>query len=116
MHIDGYNCHASISEFNPDFYSPSNEFFTDSSIVTSKDEKIFLWNSTMFNRTNLLYKATRDGWARSTFHSRCDKKGATIVLVKLPNGRRFGGYASLSWDSSNTWVNDYKSFLFSLDT
>jgi hypothetical protein len=39
-----------------------------------------------------------------------------MVLVKLPNSKRFGGYASLSWDSTNTWVNDYKSYLFSLDT
>jgi hypothetical protein len=93
---------------------PTSGLFSESTIAQSEDERLFLANKNII-RTNLLYKSTRDGWARSTFHARCDNKGATITLVKLPNGRRFGGYASLSWDSSNTWINDYNSYLFSLD-
>jgi hypothetical protein len=63
-----------------------------------------------------LYKASRDGWARSTFHALCDNKGRTITLVKLPNGRRFGGYTSINWDSTHTAVWDTYSYLFSLDS
>ena len=42
---------------------------------------------------------------------------ATIVIVQSENGRRFGGYSSISWDQTkNGWINEGIAFLFSLDT
>ena len=44
----------------------------------------------------LCWRASRDGWDKSRFHSLCDKKGPTITIVKV--GKYiFGGYTSLSW-------------------
>ena len=37
-----------------------------------------------------------------------------MLLVKTTNGYRFGGFTSKLWTKSN-YVNDNKSFLFSLD-
>ena len=45
---------------------------------------------------NLCYRASRDGWSSQDFHSRCDNKGPTVVLVKA-NDCIFGGYADQNW-------------------
>ena len=42
------------------------------------------------------WHASEDGWAGSTFHSRCDGKGPTVTIVRV--GKYiFGGYTSVSW-------------------
>ena len=42
------------------------------------------------------WRASVDGWARSTFHSRCDGKGPTVTIIRV--GKYiFGGYTSISW-------------------
>ena len=42
------------------------------------------------------WRASVDGWALSTFHSRCDGKGPTVTIIRV--GKYvFGGYTSLSW-------------------
>ena len=64
---------------------------------------------------NLVYRASRDGWLYSDFHKFCDNKGALLVLEKVDNGRLCGGFCSISWNSSSSYVKDDKSFLFSLD-
>jgi hypothetical protein len=64
----------------------------------------------------LLYRASRDGWLSTDFHYKCDKKGPTVVIVKVDNGRLCGGYCSIGWKSEGRWQNDNKSFVFSLDS
>ena len=65
----------------------------------------------------LLYKATVDGDNAVNFHIKCDYMGATLTIVQSENGRRFGGYTSVSWDNQkNNWVTEGINFLFSLDT
>ena len=66
-------------------------------------------------RVKLLYKATPEENTRDDFHRKCDNKGATVTIIETTKGRRFGGYTSLSWDSSSEWKNDKEAFLFSLD-
>ena len=66
-------------------------------------------------RVKLLYKATPEENTRDDFHRKCDNKGATVTIIETTKGRRFGGYTSLSWDSSSGWKNDKEAFLFSLD-
>ena len=66
-------------------------------------------------RVKLLYKATPEENTRDDFHRKCDNKGATVTIIETTKGRRFGGYTSLSWDSSSKWKNDKEAFLFSLD-
>ena len=45
---------------------------------------------------NLCYRASRDGWSAQEFHKNCDKKGPTVVLVKV-NDCIFGGYTDQTW-------------------
>ncbi|KAM7434950.1 hypothetical protein ABFA07_015051 [Porites harrisoni] len=61
----------------------------------------------------LCWRASVDGWAARTFHSRCDGKGPTITIIRV--GKYiFGGYTRVSWDSSSGHQYDSKAFLFSL--
>ena len=45
----------------------------------------------------LCWRATRDGWSASTFHSNCDYKKPTVTVVKVGQ-YVFGGYATASWE------------------
>ncbi len=90
----------------------------DSKIVTSESEvdRIQTWLAEV-NKTSepqLLYRASRDGWDASNFHSKCDNKGATITILKTTQGYVFGGYADQPWNSHNSYVSSYEAFLFSL--
>ena len=46
------------------------------------------------------WRASVDGWAASTIHSRYDGKGPTVTIIRV---RRyiFGGYTSISWGNLN---------------
>ena len=48
-------------------------------------------------KLNLLYKAKRDGFKASDFHSRCFNKGPTIFVIKSVQRKTFGGYINISW-------------------
>ncbi|XP_020624692.1 BTB/POZ domain-containing protein KCTD21-like [Orbicella faveolata] len=45
---------------------------------------------------NLSYRASRNGWAASNFHSCCDNKGPTVTVIKSGN-YIFGGYTEQEW-------------------
>jgi len=63
--------------------------------------------------SNLLYKASRDGWSQAAFHQRCDNKGATYTRAILTDGRVLGAYTSLSWSSSiSNYQHDTTAFLY----
>ncbi|GBC09563.1 hypothetical protein RclHR1_08990007 [Rhizophagus clarus] len=62
----------------------------------------------------LLYRASRDGNTTTAFHDKCDKKGATIVVVKIKGSEQIiGGYNPFDWDSSSGYKNTTNSFIFS---
>ena len=53
---------------------------------------------------SICWRATRDGWDSSTFHSRCDGKSPTLTIVQvIKNNKKhvFGGYATVTWSSSS---------------
>jgi hypothetical protein len=62
--------------------------------------------------TELLYRASKDGFSASSFHNKCDNKGATIVIIRAKNNAIFGGVTSLAWNSGGSYMNDSKAFLF----
>ncbi len=64
----------------------------------------------------LLFRASKHGWNAEDFHRKCDDQGATLVIVKSSNGSIFGGFASLSWNSSDYYESDPKAFIYSLYT
>ncbi|XP_022802348.1 uncharacterized protein LOC111339885 [Stylophora pistillata] len=65
----------------------------------------------------LLYRASRDGWNASNFHSCCDNKGPTVTVIKSGD-YIFGGYSQHPWQSpahgSGSFKRALTSFLFSL--
>ena len=51
----------------------------------------------------LLFRASTHGWKSTDFHSHCDNKGPSLVIIKTAKDYVFGGYTSVSWDSSIKW-------------
>ena len=49
---------------------------------------------------SLIYRGSRDGFKSSIFHELCDNQGETLVIIKSNNNYIFGGYTSISWDST----------------
>jgi hypothetical protein len=46
-------------------------------------------------KTELRYRASRDGWMAADFHRMSDGKGPTVSLFKIKeNGQCIGGYTS----------------------
>ena len=73
--------------------------FEESEILTSFEHQQSLkgWLPTdLEGEWRLLFRASLDGFASQTFHSKCDNKGPTITVVKC--GRYiFGGFTEKSW-------------------
>jgi hypothetical protein len=49
---------------------------------------------------SVCWRATRDGWASTTFHARCDGKVPTLTIVKVVKNNKnliFGGFATATW-------------------
>jgi len=63
-------------------------------------------------KINLIYKATKDGFKASSFHSKCDYKPNTLIIIKTTNGNIFGGYTEQDW-SGFQFKNDQNAFIFS---
>ena len=62
----------------------------------------------------LIYRATRDGFAVASFHTKCDHQPRTLTIIKATNGYIFGGYNSVAWDSTSHWKTDPNALIFSL--
>jgi hypothetical protein len=62
----------------------------------------------------LIYKATRDGFGSQDFHRLCNNQAQTVTIIQSHYGYLFGGYAHLAWNSTNSYRNDPRAFLFTL--
>jgi len=62
----------------------------------------------------VLYEAAQDGDSASRFHSLCDSKGATVVIILTSTGNVFGGYSSTDWTSTSGYGTSSTAFLFRL--
>ncbi|RIB09103.1 hypothetical protein C2G38_2044609 [Gigaspora rosea] len=63
----------------------------------------------------LLVRGTIDGFDATTFHSRCDRKGPTVVVLKLEGvDEILGGYNAAYWRTGAVYIQSDKSFIFSL--
>ena len=65
-------------------------------------------------KLELKYRASRDGFKASDFHSHCDGIPNTLTVIKAKSGNIFGGYTEQAWHSRVEDVTDPKAFLFSL--
>ena len=98
-----------------------------SAIVTSANDSLRLrtWleeAGTPAAQPSLLYRASRDGWQGTNFHSRCDDRGPTLTVVQDIGGHVFGGFSSASWSSApghpegGSFCRSPRSFIFVLRT
>ena len=64
-----------------------------------------------------IYQATKDGGNPSIFHSKCDNINNTLVLIHSSGNKRFGGFTSNNWESTQKefFKDDKNAFVFSLD-
>ena len=78
-----------------------DEPFRESTILTNVDHRKILkgWlPEVLVGEWRLLFRASRDGFAASAFHSKCDNKGPTVTVVKS-GANIFGGFTEKSWIS-----------------
>ena len=79
-----------------------NEPFRESTILTNVEHRKILkgWlPEAMVGEWRLLFRASRDGFAASAFHSKCDNKGPTVTVVKS-GANMFGGFTEKPWTSN----------------
>ena len=76
--------------------------FRESTILTNVEHRKILkgWlpEAMVGGEWRLLFRASRDGFAGTVFHSRCDNKGPTVTVVKS-GANIFGGFTEKSWTS-----------------
>ena len=78
-----------------------DEPFRESTILTNVDHRKILkgWlTEVLVGEWRLLFRASRDGFAASAFHSKCDNKGPTVTVVKS-FANIFGGFTEKPWTS-----------------
>jgi hypothetical protein len=62
----------------------------------------------------LKYRASKDGFKASDFHSNCDGIANSLTIIKAESGTIFDGFAEKEWHSSCGFVTDPNAFIFSL--
>ena len=83
--------------------------FEDSSILSTEQRQILTkWLKNKLTSPSctytLKYRASRDGWGASNIHSRCDRKGPTVTVVRSSGNYIFGGYTEQHWECKFTEI------------
>lgn len=102
--------------------SSDEKLFDQTKILTKCSDKSLLHRWVMETvqakvKYQLLWQGTRDTFAASAFHSKCNGKGPTVSVIVSNNGKIFGGYTSESWGyggSSGAYKYDATAFIYSL--
>lgn len=97
-----------------------NNLFKDSAIVKNDEKKMINDWIDPYGEKNitseLLFRTSVNGDSASTFHQKCDGKGATITFIKTTNGKRIGGFTMIPWtNAGGAYKEDPEAFIFSLD-
>lgn len=88
-----------------------------STIIKSKSQESFIRRLFGFPvNLRLLYRASKDGFESTVFHSQCDNKGPTLCLFRSGKDKEktFGGFSDKSWRNSLCFMASKESFLFSV--
>jgi hypothetical protein len=108
--------------FSPDSFGQLrlNEYTIEpfkSQILSGKQllDLIKLCEFSLKDKWTLLYRGSRDGFDAANFHSKCDDHNNTLTILKA-HGKSsiFGGFTSITWDSTSGYKSDSNAFLFSL--
>jgi hypothetical protein len=89
----------------------------DSLILSNRGQQKKLFTLCEFpidQKWNLIYRASQNGFEASSFHSKCDNKPNTLIIIKTTNDNVFGGYTEQTWNHTANYKADPNSFLFSL--
>jgi hypothetical protein len=86
------------------------------SVILTPTENLYLFDITKPKRpASLLYRATRDGFTSSSFHSKCDGKPNTVSIIKTNSNFVLGGYTAKVWNTNaGDYTFDDNAFIFSL--
>ena len=82
-------------------HADNSTSFAESVILTNEEHRRVLkgWlPEGLGGKWYLLFRASRDGFRASTFHSQCDNKGPTVTIVKSGENI-FGGFTQRAWES-----------------
>ena len=118
-----------INNNNNNFYNnninPKAYYFCKteySYIMRSKIEELSIKNwihSNSIIHFKLLFRMSRDGTSAINFHTKCDSKGKTLILVETKDGKRIGGYTSLQWNmdgmkkyGDNLWLFTFENNMY----
>jgi hypothetical protein len=63
----------------------------------------------------LVYRASTDGDACTTFHDKCDQYQNTLILIQASGNKRFGGFTTQTWEGEDVNKKDKNCFIFSID-
>jgi hypothetical protein len=96
-------------------YSGNDKFKSLILLGQQSFDLIKLCEFSLNDKWTLLYRGSRDGFGAVDFHAKCDNHSNTLTIVKA-NGSSyiFGGFASITWESSGGFKSDPNAFLFSL--
>jgi len=56
------------------------------------------------------------GLTPADFHAACDRKGPTLTLAALRDGRRAAAYTPVMWTSGGGYVATFSAMLYSIST
>ena len=117
-----------IKELKKEREIKGNEIFNniDSKIVNYQEINFiadYLKQTPLFQNKkiifNLLYRGTRDGDDTFNLHQKCDKYKNVIILMKSEQGKRYGGFSNIGWESREKNKPEYQiddnAFLFYID-
>jgi hypothetical protein len=92
----------------------SSYVFINSLILTKNEGISLIELLNDLTEVKLIYRASRDGFAASSFHSKCDDTSNTVTIIKTTSNSVFGGFTSATWTSNDEWLYDANAFIFSL--
>ncbi|CAF0858901.1 unnamed protein product [Rotaria sp. Silwood1] len=78
------------------------------------DIKVKLATTSIQGKVILDVGASRDGVDANAFHSRCNNKGPTMIIIQSNSNYLFGSYTAIPWTSNDSYADDSTTFLFTL--
>jgi hypothetical protein len=58
-------------------------------------------------KLELKYRASRDEFKTTDFHSKCDETDNTITVIQAKKGNVFVGFTEEKWHSRGEWITDH---------
>jgi hypothetical protein len=109
MYYLGYSLNTKI--ITPSVTTPIVSLIDSSTLTTQEKNNLIALGG--FTSLRLLYRATRDSFFMSVFHTLCDNRIQTVSIIRSHMNSVFGGYTAQTWNG-NGYKTDTTAFLFSL--